>query len=47
MATPKIRVAPALVAEGKRLYETTMTTIADIAALMGISRRTLDNRIVE
>lgn len=47
MATPKIQVAPTLVAEGKRLYETTMTTIADIAALMGISRRTLENRIVE
>ena len=47
MATPKIQIAPELVAEGKRLYETTMTTIADIAALMGISRRTLENRIVE
>ena len=47
MATPKIQIAPQLVAEGKRLYETTLTTIADIAALMGISRRTLENRIVE
>ena len=47
MATPKIQIAPKLVAEGKRLYETTMTTIADIAALMGVSRRTLENRIVE
>jgi len=47
MATPKIQIAPELVAEGKRLYETTMTTIADIAALMGVSRRTLENRIVE
>jgi len=47
MATPKIEIAPELVVEGKRLYETTMTTIADIAALMGITRRTLENRIVE
>jgi hypothetical protein len=47
MATPKIQIAPELAAEGKRLYETTMTTIADIAALMGVSRRTLENRIVE
>jgi len=47
MATPKIQIAPQLVVEGKRLYETTLTTIADIAALMGISRRTLENRIVE
>ena len=47
MATPKIQIAPELVAEGKRLYETTMTTIADIAAPMGVSRRTLENRIVE
>ena len=44
MATPKIQIAPERVAEGKRLYETTMTTIADIAALMGVSRRTLENR---
>jgi hypothetical protein len=35
MASPKIQVAPELVAEGQRLYETTMTTIGDIAALMG------------
>jgi hypothetical protein len=47
MATPRIEIAPTLVAEGKRLYESTMTTIADIAALMGVSRRTLENRIVE
>jgi hypothetical protein len=47
MASPKIQVAPELVAEGQRLYETTMTTIGDIAALMGLSRRTLENRIVE
>jgi len=46
MASPKIQVAPELVAEGQRLYETTMTTIGDIAALMGLSRRTLENRIV-
>jgi hypothetical protein len=47
MATPKIQVAPELVAEGKQLYENTMTPIADIAALMGIKRRTLENRIAE
>ncbi len=47
MATPKIQIAPELVAEGRRLYETTLTTIADIAGLMGLKRRTLENRIVE
>src|SRR5665213_2700329 len=47
MASPKIQIAPELVAEGRRLYETTMTTIADIAGLMGLKRRTLENRIVE
>jgi hypothetical protein len=47
MATPKIQIAPELIAKGKRLYETTMTTIADIAGFMGIKRRTLENRIVE
>ena len=34
MATPKIQIAPERIADGKRLYETTMTTIADIAALV-------------
>jgi hypothetical protein len=47
MATPKIEIAPELVAEGKRLYEETLTPVHDIAAMMGVSRRTLENRIRE
>ena len=47
MAPPKIEVAPELIAEGKRLYERTLTPLYEIAALMGLKRRTLNNRIVE
>ena len=45
MATPKIEIAPERIADGRRLYETTLTPVADIAAMMGISRRTLERRI--
>jgi hypothetical protein len=47
MATSKIQVAPERIAEGKQLYELTLTPVPDIAALMGISRRTLARRIPE
>jgi len=47
MATPRIEIAPELVAEGRRLYEQTLTPVHDIAAMMGLSRRTLENRIRE
>jgi hypothetical protein len=47
MATPKIEIAPELVAEGRRLYEETLTPVHDVAAMMGISQRTLENRIRE
>ena len=47
MATPRIEIAPELVAEGRRLYEQTLTPMHYIAAMMGISRRTLENRIRE
>jgi hypothetical protein len=36
-----------LVVEGRRLYECTQTPLGDIAAMMGICRRTLENRIRE
>ena len=45
MATPRIEIAPERIADGRRLYETTLTPVADIAAMMGISRRTLERRI--
>jgi hypothetical protein len=47
MAKQRIEVAPALVAEGRRLYEKTLMPMRDIAALLGISRRTLQNRVNE
>ena len=47
MPRQRIEFAPALIAEGKRLYEKTLTPMRDIAALMGISRRTLEKRIRE
>ncbi len=40
-------IAPELIAEGRRLYEETNTPTREIAALMGITRGTLDNRIAE
>ena len=47
MPTQRIEIAPELVAEGKRLYETTDLPIHDIAARMGLTRGTLNNRIRE
>jgi hypothetical protein len=47
VAAHKIQVAPELIAEGKRLHETTLTPLCDIAAAMGLSRGTLANRIRE
>lgn len=47
MATPKIEIAPERIAEGKHLYELTPTPVADIAGMMGISRKTLERRIPE
>ena len=43
----KIELAPERVAEGRRLYEKTLTPMRDIAAFMGISRRTLEKRVRE
>ena len=45
--SPRIVIAPELIAEGKRLYEQTLTSMADIAALLGISPRTLECRVRE
>lgn len=39
------KIAPDLLAEGRRLYELTATPLADIAALMGVSRYTVMRRI--
>ena len=47
MAGYKIEIAPDVVAEGKRLYEQTLAPVQDIAAYMGISRRTLESRVRE
>lgn len=47
MPTPKIQVAPERIADGKRLYELTATPVPDIAAMMGISPRTLERRLDE
>ena len=47
MAAATIQIAPECIADGKRLYELTLTPVADIAATMGISRRTLERRIHE
>jgi hypothetical protein len=43
----KIEIAPERIAEGKQLYELTETPVPDIAAMMGISPRTLTRRVVE
>ena len=47
MAAHKIEIPADRVAEGKRLYERTLTPMRDIAAHMGICRRTLENRVRE
>lgn len=45
MAPPRKQIAPDIVAEAKRLYEQTITPTYDIAAMMGISRSTFNNRV--
>lgn len=45
MAVPLKPISPALLAEGRRLYEHTRVPVDDIAALLGISPRTLHSRI--
>ena len=40
-------IAPELMAQGRQLYENTLTPTRDIATKMGLSRTTLDNRIAE
>ena len=47
MPAHKIQIAPELIAEGKRLYEQTLTLTSDIAAMKGICRETLNDRIRE
>ena len=47
MAAHKIEIAPELVAQGKRLYENSQTSVRDIAAMMGISKSTLNSRALE
>jgi hypothetical protein len=47
MATPKVEIAPERIADGKRLFELTLTPVPDIAAMMGVSRKTLERRIHE
>jgi hypothetical protein len=47
MPMPKIAIAPERIAEGKHLYELTLTPVPDIAAMMGVSRKTLERRIRE
>ena len=47
MAPRKMEMAPALVAEGRRLYEHTVMPVRDIALKLGISNTTLQNRIDE
>ena len=45
MSAIRIEVAPELVAEGRRLYETTLLPVDEIAVIMGISTTTLRGRI--
>ena len=47
MVPPKVEIPSELKAEGRRLYEQTGTPTHEIAAMMGISRATLTNRIRE
>lgn len=47
MVAHKIEIAPELIAEGRRLHDTTLTPLCDIAAVMGITRGTLSARIRE
>jgi hypothetical protein len=41
------KIAPELVAEGRRLYEQTRVPVPEIAALLGVSGATLQVRITE
>lgn len=45
--TAKIEIDPKLIAEARTLYETTDTPTSVIAAMLGISRGTLNDRIPE
>jgi hypothetical protein len=47
MVAHKKVIAPAQIAEAKRLYEQTLTPMLDIAAMLGIARSTLNNRVRE
>jgi CRP-like cAMP-binding protein len=47
MGMPRREIAPQLVAEGRRLYEQTMTPTYDIAVMLGIARSTFNNRVNE
>jgi hypothetical protein len=47
MPPRKIELAPALIAKGRYLYEHTDTSVHDIAAMFGISRWTLNERMRE
>ncbi|MGB6859917.1 MAG: hypothetical protein WBE32_03215, partial [Pseudolabrys sp.] len=47
MSSPRIQIPPALISEGKRLFEETNALRQDIAAVMGISPETLRRRSIE
>jgi hypothetical protein len=47
MSARRIEIAPERVAEGRELYENTLTPIRDIAKMMGLSLKTFDTRIAE
>jgi hypothetical protein len=42
MGAHRIEIAPELIAKGKRLDEQTQAPLRDIAAMLGICRRTLE-----
>jgi hypothetical protein len=45
MVARQIRIAPDRIAQGRQLYELTRTPVADIATMMGVSRKTLERRV--
>jgi hypothetical protein len=47
MGARRIETDPERVARGRQLYENTLTPTREIAAMLGLSRNTLDNRITE
>jgi hypothetical protein len=47
MPATRKQIAREKIAEAKHLYERTLVSVDDIAALLGISRRTLSNRVGE